>query len=115
MLQKTDKAKSYRLASGKLLPDLGARKVRVELKDGSLRYVNPRVSYTHRALVAVSEMNDKGHDAIFPRSERNIEACAYPEGSGTKLELERVKRSVRVATRACSKQPEYVERRHFLL
>ena len=84
------KAKSYRLASGKLLPDLGARKVQVKLKDGSLRCVNPRVADTHRDLMAVSEMNDMGHDVVFPRSDRGIKAYAYHEGSDTKLELERV-------------------------
>ena len=42
--------KSYRPASGKLLPDVGARAVQVKLIDGSLRYVNPRVADTHRAF-----------------------------------------------------------------
>ena len=50
MLQTPGKAKSYRASSGKLLPDLGARKVQVKLKDGSLRYVNPRVADTHTGL-----------------------------------------------------------------
>ena len=54
------------------LPDLGARKVQVNLRDGSLRYVNPRVADTHRALKAVSKMNDMGHDVFFPRSDRGI-------------------------------------------
>ena len=64
MLDMPGKAKSYRPASGKLLPDLGARKVQVKLKDGSLRYVNPR------ALMAVSEMNDTGHQgARVPREQ----------------------------------------------
>ena len=57
MLRTPGKVKSYRLAPGKLLPDLGARKVQVKLKDGSLRYVNPRCADTHRALMAMSEMN----------------------------------------------------------
>ena len=30
-------------------------------------YVNPRVADTHRALMAVSEMNDMGHDVFFPK------------------------------------------------
>ena len=64
--------------------------VQVKLRDGSLRYVNPGVSYTHRALMAVSEMNDVGPDVFFPRSDRGIKAYAYHESSGTKLELERV-------------------------
>ena len=84
------KAKSYRPASGKLWPDLGARKVQVKLKDGSLRCVNPRVADTHRALMAVSEMNDICHDVFFPRSDRGIKVYAYHEGSDTKLELEMV-------------------------
>ena len=87
MLDTPGKAKSYRPASGKLLPDLGARKVQVKLRDGSLRYVNPRVADTHRA---VSEVKDLGFDVFFPRSDRGIKACAYHESSGTKLELERV-------------------------
>ena len=84
MLDMPGKAKSYRPASGKLLPDLGARKVQVKLRDGSLRYVNPRVANTHRALMAVSEMNDMGHDVFFPRSDRGIKAYTYHESSGTK-------------------------------
>ena len=56
MLQTPGKAKSYRPASGQLLPDLGARKVQVKPRDGSLRCVNPRVVGTHRALMAVLEM-----------------------------------------------------------
>ena len=68
------KAKRYRPASGKLLLDLGARQVQVRMKDGSLRYVNQRVADTHRALVAVSEMNDMGHDVFFPRNDSGIKA-----------------------------------------
>ena len=80
MLQTPGKAESYRPASGKLLPDLRARKVQ---KDGSLRYVNPGVADTRRALMAVSERNGVGHDVCFPRSDRGISSCS-------KLELERV-------------------------
>ena len=58
MRQTPGNAKSYTSASGEPLPDLGARKVQVKLKDGSLRCVNPRVADTHKALIAVSEMND---------------------------------------------------------
>ena len=56
----------------------------------SLRNVNPRVADTHRALMVVSEMNDMGHDVFFHKGHRGIKAYAYHEGSGTKLELERV-------------------------
>ena len=80
MLQTPGKAKSCRPSSGKLLPDLAARKLKVKLKDGSLRHVNPRVADTHRALMAVSMMNDMGHDVFFPRSDRGIKAYAYHEG-----------------------------------
>ena len=90
VLHTPGKTRSCRPASGKLLPDLGARKVQVKLKDGSLGYMNPRVADTHRALMVVSQMNDMGHDVFFPRSDRGIKGCAYHEGSGTKLELERV-------------------------
>ena len=83
------KATSYRPALGRFLPDLGARKVQVELKDGSFRCVNPRVADTHRALMAVSEMGHMGHDVVFPRSDRGIKAYAYHEDSDTKLEVER--------------------------
>ena len=48
------------------------------------------VADTHRALMAVLEMNDMGHDVFFPRSDTGIKAYAYPGGSGTKLELEGV-------------------------
>ena len=90
MLQTSGEAKSYRPASGKLLVYLGARKVQVKLKDGSLRYVNPRIADTHNALIAVSNMNDMGHNVFFPRSDTNIKAYAHHEGSGTMLDLERV-------------------------
>ena len=40
--------------------------------------------------MAVSEVNEMGHDVFFPRSDRGIKAYAYHEGSGTKLELETV-------------------------
>ena len=39
--------------------------------------------------MAASEMNDMGHDVLFPRSDRSVKAYACHEGSGTKLELER--------------------------
>ena len=74
MLQTPGKQKSDRPASGKLLPDLCARKVQVKLIDGSSRYVNPRVVDTHRALMAVSEVNDMRHDVFFTRSDRGIKA-----------------------------------------
>ena len=74
----------------KKVTDLGARKIQVKLRDGSLRYVNPRVADTHRELMAESEMNDMGHDVFFSRSVRGICAYAYHESSGAKLELERV-------------------------
>ena len=47
MLVTPGKAKSYRPASGKLRPHLGARKVQIKLKD-----VTPRIADTHRALMA---------------------------------------------------------------
>ena len=47
-------------------------------------------SFYNTALMAVSEMNEMGHDVFFPRSDRGIKAYAYHGGSGTKLELERV-------------------------
>ena len=78
------KAKSYRPVSGKFLPDLGSRKAQVRLQDRSFRCVNPRVA------MAVSEMNEMGHDVFFPSSDRGIKAYAYHESSGTKLELETV-------------------------
>ena len=109
MLDTPGKAKSYRPASGKLLPDLCAREVQVKLRDGSLRYPNPKVADTHRASMAVSEMNDSGHDVFFPRSDRGIKAYAYHASSGTRLESVR---SYRVASRTCPIQPEYIEEQH---
>ena len=41
--------------------------------------VNPRMQ---RALMAVSKMNDMGHDMFFSRSDRGIKA--YNEGIGTR-------------------------------
>ena len=69
VLMTLGKAKSYRPASGELVPDLGARKVQVKLKDGSFRCVKSRVADTHTALIAVSDVNDMDHDVFFPRSE----------------------------------------------
>ena len=34
---------------------------------------------THRALLAVSEMNDMGHDVFFSSNHRGIKAHAYHE------------------------------------
>ena len=115
MLDMPGKAKSYRPASGKFLPDLGARKVQVKLRNGSLRYVNPRVGDTHRALMAVSEMDDMGHDVFFQRSDRGIKAYAYHESSGTKLELERVQSNLSHTTRVHRRAAHQVHTLHFLL
>ena len=52
--------------------------------------MNLRVADTHKALMAVSELNDMGHDVFAPRSDNGIKAYAFHEGSDTKLELERV-------------------------
>ena len=83
--------------------------MQVKLKDGSLRFVIPRIADTHRALMAVSEMNNMGHDVFFPRSDRGFKSYANHESSGTKLELES-ERSVRVASRNCPIQPEYISK-----
>ena len=40
--------------------------------------------------MAVSELNDMGHDVFAPRSDKGIKAYAFHEDSDTKLELERV-------------------------
>ena len=50
----------------------------------------PSVADTHRALKAMSEMNDMVHDVFFPWSDRGIKAHAYHEGSGTKLQPKRM-------------------------
>ena len=83
--------------------------MQVELEDGSLRYVNPRVSDTHRAVMALSEMNDMGHDVFFPRSDRGIKAYAYLEGSGTKLKLEGANGVLELPVEFCSTQSEQFE------
>ena len=112
MLDMPGKAKSYRPASGKLLPDLGARKVQVKLRDGSPRYVNPRVADTHRALMAVSEMNDMGHVVFFPRSDRRHQGIRVPREQWHETGARESEWSVRVAGRTCSIQPEYIEEQH---
>ena len=66
--EKPGTAKSYRPVSSTLLADLGARKVQVKLKDGSLRCVNMREADTHRPLMVASEVIDKGHDVIIPKN-----------------------------------------------
>ena len=38
----------------------------------------------------VRDVNDMGRDVFLPRRDRGIKAYAYNEGSGTKLEFERV-------------------------
>ena len=65
----------------------------------SLRYVNPRVADTHRALMAVSEMNDMGHDVFSPRSDRD--RCV-PQGQWHEAGARVSEWSFRVACRACS-------------
>ena len=40
--------------------------------------------------MAVSDVNDMGHDVFSPRSDRGGKAYAYHKGSGTKLGLESV-------------------------
>ena len=47
MLHTPGKVKSHRPASGRLLPDLGVRKVQVKFEDGSLRHANPRINCRH--------------------------------------------------------------------
>ena len=86
--------------------------MQVKLKDGSLRYVNPRIADMQRALRVVSEMHDMGHDVFFTRSDRNIKAHAY-RGQWHETGTRESDRSVRVAGRTCSVQPEYVEERYF--
>ena len=97
------KAKRYGPASGKLLPNLGARKVQVKFNDGSLEYVNLRIADMPRASRTVSEMNDMGHDVFFFFSlyRQKHQGVCVPRGQ-----------CVRVAGRTCSVQPEYVEERH---
>ena len=106
------KAKSYRPASSKLLPDLGARKVQVKLRDWSLRYVNPRVADTHGALMAVSGMNDMGHDVFFPRSDRGHQGVRVPRKQWHETDARESEWSVRVANRTCPILPEHIEEQH---
>ena len=109
MLQTPGKAKSYRPTPGKLLPDLGARKVQVKLKDGSLRYVNQRVADTHSALLAVSEMNDMGHDVFCSQERQRYQGVCVPRGQWHEAGLRESEWSVGAATRTCSMQSEYFE------
>ena len=84
-------SKRYRPASVKLLSDVGARKVQVELKDRSLRYVSPRIAGTHKAFDGGVRDEQHGTRCLLSQeSDRNIKAYPYDEGSGTKLELESV-------------------------
>ena len=85
MLHTPGKAKSYRPASGK-----GCAKSAGQAQRRVPQEREPENCGFARALMAVSEMNDRGHNVFFARSDRNIKASAYHEGSGTKLELERV-------------------------
>ena len=106
MLQTPGKAKSYRPTSGKLLPDLGARKVQVKLKDGSLRNVNPRVADTHSALLAV---NDMGHDVFCSQERQRYQGVCVPRGQWHEAGPPESEWSVGAATRTCSMQSEYFE------
>ena len=112
MLQTPSKAKSFMPASSKLLPDLGARKVQVKLGDGSLRYVNQRVADAHRALMAVSEMNDMGHNVFCPKSHGHQGVCV-PRGQWHKTGARESEWSFRVANRACAMRSEYFQEQHF--
>ena len=44
-------------------------KVKIKLKDGSLRLMNMQMAEMHRDLIAVSEVNDAGHDAFISRNQ----------------------------------------------
>ena len=113
MLHTPSKATSCRPASGKLLPDLGAQKVQVKLKDGSLKYVNPTVADTHGALMTVSEMNEMGHDVFFPRERQKHHGVCVPRGQWHETGARESEWSFRVASRACSIQSEYFKEQQF--
>ena len=40
-----------------------------KLKDGSLRLMNMQMEEMYRDLIAVSEVNDAGHDVFIPRNQ----------------------------------------------
>ena len=62
--------------------------------------------------MAVSEMNDIGHDVFFTRSDRGIKAYAYHEGSGTKVEVERVNGVFELPVELVPYKSEYFEEQH---
>ena len=108
MLDMPGKAKSYRPASGKLLP--------VKLGDAKcLKCVNSRDAVSHRALTAVSETNDMGHDVFFPWSDRGILGVRVPREQWHETGARESEWSVRVASRNCPVQPQYIEEQHFRL
>ena len=78
---------------------------------GPLRYVNPRVAHTDRDLMEVSEINDMGHDVFFSRSDRHQGECV-PRGQWHEAGARESEWSLRVASGACSIQPEHFGEHH---
>ena len=69
MLQTPGKQKELQAGQASFCQIFVRERCKVKLIDGSLKYVNPRVADTHRALMAVSEVNDMRHDVFFTRND----------------------------------------------
>ena len=91
-------------ATGKFLLDFGARKVQVKLKDGRVSLVREPESggHAHSFDGGVRDVRSGTRRVLHPKGDRGVKAYAYHEGSGAKLELERMNGVFRVPSRACS-------------
>ena len=55
----------YKTAGGGRVLDQGRRKVQLKVTGGKHRVWKPRIGDVHKPLLAISELNDAGHDVHF--------------------------------------------------
>ena len=113
MLQTPGKVKSYRPASRKLLPDLGARKCRSSSKTG-LSSVREPESGGH-AQSSDGSVRDERHGTrrVLSKKRQRPQGVCVPRGQWYEAGARESERILRVARRACSIQSQYCEERHF--
>ena len=110
MLDTSGKATSYRPASGKLLPDLGARKVQAQRRVSQIR--EPE-SCGHAQGVDGGVRDERhGTRCLLPKERQRHQGVRVPREQWYETGARESERSVRVASRTCPIQPEYIEEQH---